>query len=45
MSGALGYRLPPPNWKPAGFNPDAVKKPFITNRGPLYLALITQPHR
>jgi MFS family permease len=30
MGGALGYRLPPPNWKPAGFNPDTVKKPLVT---------------
>jgi MFS family permease len=31
ISGALGYRLPPPNWKPAGFDPATVKKPMITN--------------
>src|SRR5262252_10999670 len=31
VSGALGYRLPPPNWKPAGWNPDAVRKPLVTN--------------
>src|SRR5262249_58779171 len=30
VSGALGYRLPPPNWKPAGWNPDTVKKPLVT---------------
>jgi MFS family permease len=31
MSGALGYRLPPPNWKPAGFDPSSIKKPLVTN--------------
>jgi len=31
MSGALGYRLPPPNWKPAGWNPDAARKPLVTH--------------
>ena len=30
VGGALGYRLPPPNWKPAGWNPDMVRKPLIT---------------
>ena len=30
MSGALGYRLPPPNWKPAGWSPDAARKPLVT---------------
>ena len=31
MSGAMGYRLPPQNWKPAGWNPDAAKKPLVTH--------------
>jgi MFS family permease len=30
MAGALGYRLPSPNWKPEGWNPDAAKKPLVT---------------
>jgi MFS family permease len=30
MAGALGYRLPPANWKPAGWNPDTAKKPLVT---------------
>ena len=30
MGGAFGYRLPPPNWKPAGWNPDLNPKPLIT---------------
>jgi len=31
MSGALGYRLPPPNWKPSGWNAAAVRKPLVTH--------------
>ncbi len=30
MGGALGYRLPAPNWKPAGWDPAIVRKPLIT---------------
>jgi MFS family permease len=30
MGGALGYRVPPENWKPAGWNPDRAHKPLIT---------------
>jgi MFS family permease len=30
MGGALGYRVPPENWKPAGWNPDSANKPLIT---------------
>ena len=30
MGGALGYRIPPDNWKPAGWNPDAARKPLVT---------------
>jgi MFS family permease len=34
MAGALGYRIPAPNWKPAGWQPplDAAKKSLITDR-------------
>jgi MFS family permease len=32
MGGALSYRLPPENWKPAGWNPDTARKPLVTNR-------------
>jgi len=33
MSGALGYRLPPENWKPSGWTPPtADKKELITDR-------------
>jgi MFS family permease len=32
MGGALGYRLPPGNWKPAGWNPDTAKKSLVTTR-------------
>jgi MFS family permease len=31
MGGALGYRLPPENWKPAGWNPETAKKALITH--------------
>jgi len=31
MSGALGYRLPPEDWKPAGWNPDTTKKTLVTH--------------
>src|SRR5579864_255652 len=27
--GALGYRLPTANWKPAGWNPDTARKPLV----------------
>ena len=30
VAGALGYRLPPPNWKPAGWDPNKASKPLIT---------------
>jgi MFS family permease len=30
MAGALGYRLPPVGWRPAGWNPDTVRKPLVT---------------
>jgi MFS family permease len=40
VSGALGYRLPPPNWKPAGWNADLVRKPLITKHE---VALNTAP--
>jgi MFS family permease len=36
ISGALGYRLPALNWKPLGWNPDAVRKPLVT-RGQVHL--------
>jgi MFS family permease len=32
MAGALGYRVPPENWKPAGWSPDVAKKPLMTTR-------------
>jgi MFS family permease len=31
MGGALGYRVTPENWKPAGWNPDTIKKPLVTS--------------
>ena len=31
MAGALGYRLPTENWRPAGWNPDSAKKTLVTN--------------
>jgi len=31
ISGALGYRLPQANWKPAGWNPSAARKPLVTH--------------
>jgi MFS family permease len=31
MGGALGYRLAPEDWKPAGWNPEAAKKPLVTH--------------
>jgi MFS family permease len=36
MAGALGYRLPAENWKPAGFNDDSSKKALVT-RGQVHL--------
>lgn len=30
MAGALGYRVPAANWKPAGWNPDGSRKPLVT---------------
>jgi MFS family permease len=30
MGGAFGYRLPPVNWKPAGWSPDLTKKALVT---------------
>ena len=38
MSGALGYRLPPPNWKPQGWNPDVARKPLVTH-GQVHLSV------
>jgi len=33
MAGALGYRVPPPNWKPAGWTaPPAAQKSMVTQR-------------
>ncbi|MFD2113892.1 OFA family MFS transporter [Thiorhodococcus fuscus] len=34
MAGALGYRVPPPNWKPAGWTPPAgaAEKAMMTSR-------------
>jgi MFS family permease len=32
MGGALSYRLPPEDWKPAGWNPDRARKPLVTDR-------------
>lgn len=32
MAGALGYRVPPDNWKPARWNPDVTKKSLVTTR-------------
>ncbi len=31
MGGALGYRLAPEDWKPAGWNPEIAKKPLVTH--------------
>ena len=33
MGGALGYRLPPEGWKPAGWNPDRRKHAHHHARG------------
>lgn len=30
MGGALGYRVPAENWRPANWNPDLAKKPLVT---------------
>jgi len=32
LAGAFGYRLPPPDWKPAGWTPPAPKHGMITTR-------------
>ena len=32
MAGAFGYRVPPPDWKPAGWNPKARQVAMITAR-------------
>jgi MFS family permease len=32
MGGALGYRVAPEDWKPAGWVPDAAKKTLVTSR-------------
>jgi MFS family permease len=32
MAGAFGYRVPPPDWKPAGWNPQARQVAMITAR-------------
>ena len=31
MGGALGYRVSPEDWKPAGWNPKTVQKPLVTH--------------
>ena len=38
MAGALGYRLPPADWKPAGWNPDVAKKALVTH-GQVHLSV------
>jgi len=32
MGGAFGYRLPPPEWRPAGWDPSSVRKPLVTQQ-------------
>jgi len=32
MAGALSYRLPPENWKPAGWQPSTAKRVLLTDR-------------
>jgi MFS family permease len=32
LSGAFGYRIPPPDWKPAGWTPQVQRSAMITNR-------------
>jgi MFS family permease len=32
MGGALSYRLPPEDWKPAGWNPERARRPLVTDR-------------
>ena len=32
MAGAIGYRLPPPDWRPAGWTPPAATTAMITTR-------------
>ncbi|MBS0578548.1 MAG: OFA family MFS transporter [Proteobacteria bacterium] len=36
ICGALGYRLAPDNWKPAGWNPETTRKVLVT-RGQMHL--------
>ncbi len=36
MGGALGYRLPPESWRPAGWNPDLAKRTLVT-KGQVHL--------
>jgi MFS family permease len=38
MCGALGYRLPSLDWKPAGWNPDTARKPLVTH-GQVHLSV------
>lgn len=38
MAGALGYRLPAENWRPAGWNPEAGRKPLVTH-GQVHLSV------
>ena len=38
MGGALGYRVTPENWKPAGWNPDTIRKPLVTS-GQVHLSV------
>jgi MFS family permease len=32
MAGAFGYRVPPQDWRPAGWSPDLTKKALVTQR-------------
>jgi MFS family permease len=41
MAGAFGYRVPPGNWRPAGWSPDLTKKVLVT-RGDVALNTATR---
>jgi MFS family permease len=41
MAGAFGYRVPPANWRPAGWSPDLTKKVLVT-RGDVALNTATR---
>jgi MFS family permease len=41
MAGAFGYRVPPTNWRPAGWSPDLTKKVLVT-RGDVALNTATR---